>query len=263
MKIAMAQMSMTEDMARNEQKILSFCDQAAGSDLLFFPEVQYTPFFARYEHRDADRYLIKPDDERIARIAAKAREHGMYLSPNVYMEQPDGKYDTSLWIDKSGEVAGISTMVHIFRGKGFYETDYYTPSRDGFHVYETEYGKVGIVICFDRHMPESIRSCAAMGADLVIVPTANMTSEPMELFEWEMRTQAMQNRVFIAMCNRVGVEDGVEFAGESLVVHPSGELLRKADGAEQLITCDVDLSEAAEWKRRFPFLSLRRPEFYR
>ena len=99
-------------------------------------------------------------------------------------------------------------MVHVFQAPQFYEVDYYTPSEDGFKVFDMPFGRVGIVICFDRHLPESIRTCSLLGAALVIVPTANCKAEPMELFEWEIRVQAMQNSVFVAMCNRVGLEGG-------------------------------------------------------
>ena len=83
---------------------------------------------------------------------------------------------------------------------------------------------------------ESIRTCTLLGADLIIVPTANTKAEPMEMFEWEMRVQAMQNQVFLA--------------------------LAKADDKEQLLVCDIDLKEAAEWKKKVPYLSTRRPECY-
>ena len=119
-------------------------------------------------------------------------------------------------------------MVHIYQGEKFYEQDYYKPSEDGFQTFDTPYGRVGIVICFDRHIPESIRTCALKGADLVIIPTANTEEEPMELFEWEIRVQAMQNAVFVAMCNRVGREDAMDFAGQSLVADPYGNLVVKA-----------------------------------
>ena len=72
-------------------------------------------------------------------------------------------------------------MVHIAQAENFYEQDYYTPSDDGFKVFDTEFGKVGIVICYDRHLPESIRTCVLKGADLIIIPTANTKSEPMEM----------------------------------------------------------------------------------
>ena len=78
-------------------------------------------------------------------------------------------------------------MEHIAQNKNFYEQDYYTPAKDEFKVFSTPFGKIGIVICFDRHLPENIRTCALKGADLVIVPTANTKAEPMELFEWEIR----------------------------------------------------------------------------
>lgn len=153
-------------------------------------------------------------------------------------------------------------MVHIAQAKQFYEQDYYTPSDDGFKVFDTPWGKVGIVICYDRHLPESIRTCTLKGADLILIPTANTKAEPMELFEWEIRVQAMQNQVFIAMCNRVGTEGAMEFAGESLVVSPKGDVLVKADDQEQLVYCDIHLPDAAALRKQVPYLSTRRPEWY-
>ena len=78
---------------------------------------------------------------------------------------------------------------------------------------------------------------------MIIVPTANTKAEPMELFEWEMRVRAMQNQVFIATCNRVGTEDQMQFAGESIIIHPSGEVIAKADDKEQLLIREIDLSD--------------------
>ena len=138
-------------------------------------------------------------------------------------------------------------MVHIAQAENFYEQDYYAPSNDGFKVFDTEFGKVGIVICYDRHLPESIRTCTLKGADLIIIPTDNTKAENLEMFEWEMRVQAMENQVFIAMCNREGVEGNMDFAGESLVVHPNGSVVCKADNREQLVTCNIDLKEAKIW----------------
>lgn len=262
MKIAMAQMAMGADPAQNLRKSLDFCDAAKTSDLLFFPEIQCTPFFPQYEKQDVSAYLMRPDGEEVQAFCQKAREHVLYLSPNLYIQQETGTYDTSLWIEPDGTLAGMAKMVHIAQAEQFYEQDYYTPSDDGFHVFDTPFGKIGIVICYDRHLPESIRTCTLMGANLILIPTANTKSEPMELFEWEIRVQAMQNQVFIAMCNRVGTEDAMQFAGESLVVHPSGEVIGKADDTEQLITCEIDLEESKLWQKNKPYLHTRRPEWY-
>lgn len=262
MRLSMGQMSMQQDISVNLKKSLEFCDNAAGSDLLFFPEIQLTPFFPQYEKLNAARYCLEENGAEIASFQEKARQHHYFLSPNIYLRQGNERYDTSLWIEPNGEICGTAEMVHIAQAKQFYEQDYYAPSKNGFQVYDTPFGKVGIVICYDRHLPESIRTCVLKGAELIIIPTANTKAEPMEMFEWEIRVQAMQNQVFIAMCNRVGQEDEMRFAGESLVVHPSGKVLLKADDTEQLLSCEIDLQEASELRRSVPYLRTRRPECY-
>ncbi len=262
MRLSMGQMAMQGDMAANLKKSLEFCDKATGSDLLFFPEIQLTPFFPQYEKLDAANYCLEEGSAEIMAFREKARQHHYFLSPNIYLKQGEECYDTSLWINPEGTLSGTAEMVHIAQAKQFYEQDYYAPSKRGFQVYDTSFGKVGIVICYDRHLPESIRTCVLKGAELVIIPTANTKAEPMEMFEWEIRVQAMQNQVFIAMCNRVGREDEMDFAGESLVVHPGGEVLTKADDTEQLISCDIDLSEATVLRNKIPYLKTRRPECY-
>lgn len=264
MKLAMAQMSMMKSIDENLKKSLDFCDKAKeeNADLLFFPEIQCTPFFPQYEKQDVQDYRMKADGIEIQKLKEKARMHQMYLSPNLYLEEGRHCYDASFWINPDGRLEGISKMVHIAQAEQFYEQDYYTPSDSGFQVFDTEFGKIGIVICYDRHLPESIRICTLMGADLIIVPTANCKAEPLEMFEWEMRVQAMQNQVFIAMCNRVGKEGDMDFAGESLVIAPTGDVIKKADDREQLVVCEVDLKEAGRLKEDKPYLKSRQPKWY-
>ena len=263
MKLSMAQMRMGEDRAQNEERMVAFVRKAAGSDLLFFPEIQNAPFFPQYPQQDVAAYVTRGDDAIIGRLRELAAAQHMMISPNFYFEAADGRrFDRSFWIDAAGKIAGHASMVHVFEAPQFYEVDYYTPSEDGFKVFDTPFGRVGIVICFDRHLPESIRTCALRGAQLVIVPTANCKAEPMELFEWEIRVQAMQNEVFVAMCNRVGLEGGMDFAGESLVADPEGNLVCKADDREQLVTVTLDLAKARQRQEKVPWLKLRRPEWY-
>ncbi len=229
---------------------------------LYFTKYEFSEIKVSFlnQHYDAEPYLVQPDGPEVQRLRQKAQQHGYYLSPNLYLQMPGGRFDASLFLSPDGSMGPVSSMVHIFSAPCFYETRYYTPLPDGFHVYETPFGRVGVVICFDRHIPESVRTCVAMGANLVIIPTANLYSEPLDLFEAEIRTEAMQNQVFIAMCNRVGREGDVEFAGQSLVVDPAGSVVYKADDAEHLIKVELDLSKAAEWQQKRPFTALRRPE---
>lgn len=260
----MAQMSMAASTDENLNKSLRFMEQAAekGADLIFFPEVQLSPFFPQYEKQDANAYLIDETHPAIQAIRDKCRELSIYASPNVYLLQNGKRFDASLFIDNQGNICGISKMVHIVQCECFYEQDYYSKSDDGFHVYDTPFGKIGIVICFDRHLPESIRTCAKKGAELIIIPTANLTTEPLEMFSWEVRVQAMQNTVFAAMCNRVGAEGSIAFAGQSLAADPLGNLLVKADDREQLVIIDLPLQMIPSVRSERPFLSLIRPESY-
>lgn len=265
MKIALAQMRMEKNSEHNLQTSLQAMEQAASNkaDLIFFPELQFYPFFPQYEGLNMERHALDIGHSFIQKISAKSKELGIILSPNFYLKEENNYYDASLVISAYGDLQGISKMVHIMQSQYFYEQDYYTPANDGFKVYDTPFGKIGIVICFDRHMPESIRTCVAMGADLILIPTANTESEPLELFEWEIRVQAMQSSVFIAMCNRVGQEDNMNFIGQSIVVDPNGNVVTKAGQQEQILYAEIDLSQSGAIRKEKPYFRLRRPEFYK
>ena len=265
MKLALAQMKLAPTEEENLQHALDMVQQAAqrGAELILFPELQLTPFFPQYAGRDMHGAAHTLGDDTLQALAAACRRLHLWAAPNVYLQQGAGYYDASLLIDAGGVTRGISKMVHITQAPLFYEQDYYTPAEDGFHVYDTPWGKVGIVICFDRHLPESIRTCAALGADLILIPTANTEGEPMELFEWELRVQAMQSSVWVAMCNRTGREDAMLFNGQSLVIDPHGNVATQTGSDETLLLCDVDLAAAAALRGQNPYFTLRRPGCYR
>ena len=257
MRLAMAQMHMEEDVDKNLETTLAMMRKAkeAQADLILFPEIQLSPFFPKNPGRDVTRWTLTADAPAVMAIRDACRALSLWASPNLYLEKNGKRYDTSLMIDDHGEVIGVSKMVHIYQAENFYECDYYTPSEEGFRVFETPFGRIGIVICFDRHIPGSIRSCARQGADLVLIPTANLVSEPMELFEWEIRVQAYQNTVFAAMCNRVGTEDQLTFAGQSLVAGPDGSLLNRAGAEEGLFCTDLSFPEIGKERKKRNWLS--------
>ena len=264
MKIALAQMKMSGCIMENYEKTLDLIQRAAkdGAKLICFPEIQLSPFFPQYEKRDASMWVIPANSPMIGRIRGACESAGIYAAPNFYVEEAGRRYDMSLLIDDRGTILGRQKMVHIAQADCFFEQDYYTPSEEGFQVFDTPLGKIGIVVCFDRHYPESVRTEALKGAELILIPTANTKAEPSALFQWEIKVQAFQNSVNIAMCNRVGLEGGMEFSGESIVADSNGETLVLADDREQLLFAEVDLSAARQARERKPYTSLRRPELY-
>jgi beta-ureidopropionase len=264
MKIALAQYALKHGTKENLAKALGFMEMAAKkqAQLICFPELCVSPFFPQYAQQSVSQHVTRIDDEVVGQFSSTCQRLKLAASPNVYLEEEGRKFDASLMIDAAGRIAGVSKMVHIAQVPCFYEQDYYTPSDTGFRVYETEWGRVAIVVCFDRHYPESIRTCVLRGAQLIVIPTANTTDEPSEMFEWELRVAAMQNGVYIAMCNRVGKEGGVTFCGESIVVDPHGNVVTKADAAEGLVYAEIDLTEVDRAREMRPYLPLRRPELY-
>ena len=107
-----------------------------------------------------------------------------------------------------------------------------------------------------------ICEAAEKKAELIIVPTANTKSEPSDVFQWEIKVQAFQNSVNVAMCNRVGVEGNMEFSGESLVVGFDGETIEMAGDQEELMLAEVNLSGATLKRHQRPYTSLRRTDLY-
>lgn len=265
MKLAMAQMKMAPDMEINYKKSVEMIAEAAknGADMICFPEVQLTPFFPQYEGKNVDDYVLYMDSSYVQGVCAACKENKIYASPNFYIEENGKRYDMSLLVDDNGVIIGKQKMVHIAQAEKFYEQDYYTPSEESFEVFDTKFGKVGIVVCFDRHYPESIRTSALNGAELVIVPTANTKDEPSDLFQWEIKIQAFQSCVNVAMCNRVGLEDEMDFSGESIIADANGNTVLLADDSEGIFYADVDMEGATEIRNRKPYTNLRRTELYK
>jgi N-carbamoylputrescine amidase len=155
-------------------------------------------------------------------------------------------------------------MVHITDYDCFHEQGYYAPGDTGAPVYDTRVGRIGVAICYDRHYPEYMRALALGGAELVLVPQAGAVGEwPAGLYEAELRVAAFQNGYFAALCNRVGAEECVEFAGESFVCAPDGTVVARAPrGEDHILFAEIDLSACRDSHARKLFLRDRRPELY-
>jgi predicted amidohydrolase len=224
MKLAMAQMknegSMEQNLARSIHAIHEAAEQ--GVDLILFPEVHLTEFFPQYPGQDVASYGIEIDSEIVAAFQDACAQNNIAAVPNIYLKENGKFFDASIFIDKAGEMIGVQKMVHVAQAEKFYEQDYYAPSDTGFQAFDTELGKIGIVVCFDRHYS-----------------------------------------VAIAMCNRVGTEGSMVFAGESLVADANGNVIVKADDAEELIFAEIDLPAVGKVRSGKPYTTLRRKEWYR
>jgi N-carbamoylputrescine amidase len=267
MKIALVQQHASPDKTDNIRRGLEAVDRAAtaGAELVAFAELAFERFHPQ-RPADADplRLAETVPGPMTEAFAERARRHGLVIVLNLYERDGRHAYDCSPVIDADGRLLGRTRMIHITDYACFHEQGYYTPGDTGAPVYETKKGRIGVAICYDRHYPEYMRAMAIAGADLVVVPQAGAVGEwPEGLYEAEMRVAAFQNGYYVALCNRVGEEDCLTFAGESFVCEPDGQVIARAAAmTDTILYADLDLATTAKSHAKRLFLRDRRPDLY-
>ena len=269
MRIALAQQHCSPDRSDNLSRALRAMEQARdlGAELVIFAELAIHRFFPQHQWLTEAAALAEPISGPItAAIAAQARELRLVTVFNTYESGGGGRcYDSSPVFDADGALLGVTRMLHITDYACFHERAYYAPGDRGAPVYPTRVGRVGVAICYDRHYPEYMRALALAGAQLVAIPQAGAVDEwPEGLYEAEVRTAAFQNGYYVALCNRVGAEEKLTFAGESFVVDPEGQVIARGTKlADDLVVADIDLRRCETSTARRLFWRDRRPELYR
>lgn len=266
-RIALVQQAASEDRRANVGRGLAAAHEAAsaGAELICFAELAFDRFYpAERPTTDVVQLAETIPGETTAAFRRLAAEHSVVIVLNLFERDGAKTYDTSPVIDADGTLLGRTRMVHITDYPCFHETDYYHPGDHGAPVYDTAVGRLGVAICYDRHYPEYMRALAVGGAEIVVIPQAGAVDEwPDGLFEAEVRVASFQNGYFAALCNRVGVEERLTFAGESFVANPAGRVIARAGRlTEEILYCDLDLDEVASSHARRLFMRDRRPELY-
>lgn len=267
MRIALVQQPAGPDRRVNLEKGLAAFERAAadGADLVCFAELAFELFHPQTPAEPGFEDLAEPIPGPVTdAFSRKAKELGVVAVLNLFERDGERCFDTSPVIDADGSLLGTARMIHITDYDCFHEQGYYTPGDTGVPVFETAAGRIGVSICYDRHYPEQMRALALAGAEVVVVPQAGAVGEwPDGLYESELRVAAFQNGYFTALCNRVGPEDRMVFAGESFVCAPDGRVVARAgEGTEEILLADIELSEVADSHARRLFLPDRRPELY-
>jgi N-carbamoylputrescine amidase len=265
--IALIQLQVTRDKNANVERGLAALEAAArdGAELAVFPELAFEWFHPQRKAGANPLDLAEPvPGPTTERFQQAARALGVVVVLNLYERDGSRAYDCSPVIDADGTLLGRTRMMHITDYPCFHEQGYYTPGDTGAPVYRTTAGAVGVAICYDRHYPEYMRALALAGADVVVVPQAGAVGEwPEGLYEAEMRVAAFQNGYFVALCNRVGEEDCLTFAGESFICDPEGRVIARAPQlAESTLHARLDEDEVRRSHARRLFLQHRRPELY-
>ena len=267
-KIALIQQHATKDTRLNLERGIEAFYRAAesGAKLVAFAELAFLPFLpqtpATSESLDFAETIPGPTTEKFSELA---RKHAIVVVLNLFESDGKNTYDSSPVIDADGALLGATRMIHIMDGMGFHEKGYYSPGDRWNFVYQTQIGRLGVAICYDRHFPEYMRTLGLKGAELVIIPQAGAVGEwPEGIFQAEIQVAAFQNGYYAALVNRVGKEDKLHFSGESFIVDPEGRIIVQAPGGEDFIlVADCDFKKIPESPAKRFFLPDRRPEVYK
>jgi len=278
-RAGLIQMSCSRDPNQNLAKAEWKIREAAGrgAQIICLQELFRSEYFCREE--DAGQFALAepvpgPSTER---LGAMAKELGVALIAPLFERRAAGlHHNTAAVIDADGSLAGLYRKMHIPDDPLYYEKYYFTPGDLGFLNFDTRFGRIGVLICWDQWYPEAARLSAMAGAGILFYPTAigwhpseKARHGAAQLDAWRtiQRAHAIANGVYVAAVNRVGhegpPEKGLEFWGSSFVADPFGQVIAEASsGMEETLIVECDPQRAEEVRRDWPFFRDRRIDAY-
>ena len=265
-KLALCQLKGSYDKEESRQTVRRYVTEAAsnGADVIALPEMWDCPYSNDYFRE----YAETADGETVKFMSDLAAELGVYLIGGSISEIDDDKvYNTAFCFDREGRMIGRHRKTHLFDidvegGIRFMEYDTLTAG-DSATVIDTEFGKIGVAICYDVRFPELFRRMTLDGARMVILPAAfNMTTGPAH-WDITMRARALDNQIFFAANSPARDEEGIYVAyGNSCIVSPWGDFIAHADEKECILYADIDFDYEDSIRNQLPLLKHRRPELY-
>ncbi len=278
-RLGLVQMHCGADPDANLHKAAQRVRRAAadGAQIICLQELFRSPYFCQRQDPAVFDLAEPIPGPSTHQLSAVARETGTVIVASLFERRTAGVYhNTAVVLDADGTLCGLYRKMHIPDDPLYYEKYYFTPGDLGFRAFDTRFGRIGVLVCWDQWYPEGARLTALQGADVLLYPTA-IGWHPGEKAEyglgqhqaWELiqRSHAIANGVYVAAVNRVGHEAGVgaglEFWGASFVCDPFGAVLARAShDQEEILVVPCDRRKIEEIRRNWPFLRDRRIDAY-
>ena len=251
-------------LGNKERNLRQISEQASKArkrnvDLLIFPELHLTG----YTMRDEVTHLAEPiPGPSTRKVETLAREHGVHVVFGM-PEESEVKgviHNTAVFVGPKGLV-GRYRKIHLPTHSVFEERRYYRPGQEA-SVFKTDIGVIGLSICYDLYFPELTRLQALQGAELVVCISASPGLRR-RFFEGFCLSRAMENAVYLAYVNRVGIEEGLQFWGGSRVIAPNGSVLAQCKyDVEEFQICRVDLGEVSRARAFIPTIKDLEPGLF-
>ncbi|MFC1758556.1 carbon-nitrogen hydrolase [Planctomycetota bacterium] len=274
--VAALQMHCEENPQRNLENARDRISNAAsaGATLICLPEM----FSMRYpcqkeDHRQFDLAESIPDGPTYRSISKLARDLNVVIVTPLFERRAPGVYHNTIVIfEADGSEVGRYRKMHIPDDPNYYEKFYFTPGDLGFQNISTSVAEIGPLVCWDQWFPEAARITALKGAQVLIYPTAigwihgekeEFGASQLDAWQTMMRSHAIANGVFVIAPNRVGVEDEIEFWGNSFICDPNGNLSAQAsDSDDETVIAECNLDQIDLVRTHWPFLRDRRIDAY-
>jgi N-carbamoylputrescine amidase len=278
-RIGLVQMSCSTDAGENLAKAVQRTREAAarGAQIVCLQELFRSQYFCRQETAelfDLAETIPGLSTETLGRVA---KELGIVLIASLFEKRARGLYhNTAAVLNPDGELAGLYRKMHIPDDPLYFEKFYFTPGDLGFRSFDTPFGRIGVLVCWDQWYPEGARLTAMLGADILFYPTAigwhpaekaQYGAQQVAAWQTIQRAHAIANGIYVAAVNRVGFEGtadaGLEFWGHSFVADPFGVVVAEAgESAEQILVVECDRGRIEEVRRNWPFFRDRRIDAY-
>lgn len=273
--IALIQTACSANKEENLNRTAEKIKEAAtiGAEIICLQELFNYLYFPREEGKDFSSIaepIPGPTSEFLIENAKKNRVN--IVGGSFYEKGDDGKYyNTTLIVNKTGEIVGKYRKMHIPHDPNFYEQDYFEPGNLGYITVNLDGVIVSPLICYDQWFPEPARLCTLKGTQIIFYPTAigffkeMKEYEPFSAQRWEdaMRAHASLNGIYVAGVNRVGKEENIDFWGGSFIADPFGQtVIRGTATDEEIVFATIELDKIFESQDGWGFLRNRRPDSY-
>jgi N-carbamoylputrescine amidase len=257
-------MSSSDSMDRNIQKALRYIGHAveSGAQMICFPQLFYLPWFLNHEDPEAMKFATDMEDGVLKPLQEAAKEHEAVLVCPFFEKRGDKSFSSAVVFDTDGSIAGVYQKVHIPDIPGWKEKFYFSPGEQGFPVFRTSCGRVGVQLCWDNFFPEGTRALALKGAEILFAPTSAAYASQ-ERWLNVISTNAFVNNLFVFRTNRVGHDNGLDFYGHSFCVNPYGDFVAEPVGMqESIVLADVDLAMVSKAREETGFFRDRQAPLY-
>ena len=280
-KAGLIQMAVSSSPDENLERATVFVRQAAalGVQVACLPELFRSRYFCQVEDAslfDLAEQVPGPTTEALGKVA---KDCGVAIVAPIFERRARGLYHNSIvMLASDGQIAGLYRKMHIPDDPAYYEKFYFTPGDLGFRAFDTSFGKIGTLICWDQWYPEAARLTALQGADVIFYPTAigwhphekdQFGAAQREAWKTIQKSHAIANGVYVAAVNRIGHERhapdaaGIEFWGSSFICDPFGVVIAEASvDREEVLMAEIDPGRIEDVRRNWPFLRDRRVDSY-